>query len=407
MHDDPYYRAEIPDHIPPALVHDFNMYTLAADDRDPFIAIHDLYKRNLPDIFWTRHNGGHWVAVNSKAIADAMHDSTNFSSLRPFVPDQYNAGMTLFVPLMADPPEHADYRAIVQPLFSPARIAALETKIRTFTGELIDGIRPRGECEFMSDFALQMPIAVFLQLLDLPLTDRVKLLEVVRRFTRSRDAELRKAGLHELFDYLRPVVADRHGKKGEDVVSKLVNGLYQGRPLVPDEQLGLTATVFVGGMASVASTLGFVADYLAAHPEARSFLAERPDKITAAADEFMRRFAVAIVGRQVTKDITFYGSPLRKGDHIVLMGALQNLDDQEFPDSLKVDFDRKRGRHGTFGNGIHFCLGALLARLELRVFLTEWLRRIPDFHIKRGSPCRYQMGTIMGVTELHLSWPAA
>jgi cytochrome P450 len=407
MHDDPYYRTEIPDHIPPELVHDFNILAAAADDQDPFVAIHDLHQRNLPHIFWTRHNGGHWVALNSKAIADAMQDPATFSSERPFVPDQFNDGMTFFVPLMTDPPDHAGYRAIVQPLFSPGRIAALEQKIRTFTGELIDGLRLRGECEFMADFALHMPIAVFLQLLDLPLSDRMKLLEIVQRFTKSTDAKLRGQGLHELFDYLRPVVADRHGKEGEDVVSKLVNGLYQGRLLVPDEQLGLAATVFVGGMASVASTLGLVANYLAAHPEARSILGERPDKITNAVDEFIRRFAVAIVGRQLVMDMSFYGSPLRKGDHIVLMAALQNLDDQEFPDSLKVDFDRKRGRHGTFGNGIHFCLGALLARLELRVFLTEWLRRIPDFHVKPGYPCRYQTGNIMGIKELHLSWAAA
>lgn len=406
MHDDSYYRADIPGHIPPALVHDFNIQAPASDSEDPFVAIHDLHRRDLPDIFWTRHNGGHWIALNSKAISDAMQDPASFSSKRPFVPDQYNAGMTFFVPLTADPPDHGGYRAIVQPLFSPGRITALESRIRNFTGELIDELRPRGGCEFMRDFALHMPVAVFLQLLGLPLTDREKLLDIVQRFTRSTDDKLRNNGLHEVFDYLRPVVADRHGKESDDVVSKLVNGLHQGRPLSPDEQLGLTATVFVGGMASVASTLGFVAHYLAEHPEARTILLDKPDKVTNAVDELSRRFAVAIVGRQATRDMNFYGAPLGKGDHIVLMAAVQNLNDREFPDSLKVDFDRKRGRHGTFGNGIHFCLGALLARLELRVFITEWLKRIPDFQVKSGSPVRYQMGTVMGVKELHLSWAA-
>ena len=403
---DRYYNEVIPSNVPLALVYDLDVYDPLADedgDSDLYVVYHELHQRNLPSVFWTRYNGGHWVARTARANSDVLADPAGFSSKRPLVPDDHNFKTPFFVPLMADPPDHAGYRAIVQPLLSPKRISEIESKITAFVVELIEGFRERGECEYMAEFALQMPIAIFLQLLDLPLSDREKLLDAALRVIRPPDGQQPGDALQEIFAYLQPILAERYGVEKEDIVSKLVNGRHQGRLLSSEEQLGLTATVLIGGMDTVAATLGFVAQYLAEHPKVRSSLAESPDK-TKAIDEFFRRFSVVTVGRHATKNMNFHGAPLQAGDHIITVGALHNLDDHEFPDPLAVDFERRQGKHATFGSGIHFCLGAFLARLELRIFLDEWLKRIPVFWIKPSSERIYNMGTIKSLKKLHLTW---
>src|SRR3546814_6415572 len=117
----PFYNPVVPDHGPPALVHDFNMYDPAEPGEDVFEAFRSLHERGLPEIFWTRTNGGHWVIRKGAAIADAVRDPSRFTSKRILVPDEQNFDVPFFVPLMSDPPDHAGYRALCAPLFTPNR----------------------------------------------------------------------------------------------------------------------------------------------------------------------------------------------------------------------------------------------------------------------------------------------
>jgi cytochrome P450 len=402
---DPYYNPTIPPHVPAHLVHDFNLFDPEYEDLDLFASVRRLHDIGLPEIFWTRNNGGHWVALRGAVIAEVARDAAHFSSKRMFVPDEQNFETSFFVPLMADPPDHAGYRSIVMPLFSPIRIKKLEAGIREFTGGLIDEIRSRRECELMADFALQMPIVVFLQLLDLPLTDRLRLLDIAARIVRPPpEGERRDDAMQQLFDYLRPILAERSANPGEDVLSKLVTATIEGRPLAPDEMLGLAATILAGGLDSVAATLGFFARYLAETPAARQRLIADPTAVVPAIDELIRRYPATTHGRHVAEDFHFHGIDMKKDEHIVWAAGMFNFDEEQFPDSMTVDFDRKRAAHLSFGTGIHFCVGNFLARAELRIFIEEWLKRIPDFRVKPGATIQYRPGINIAYDQLPLEW---
>lgn len=400
---DPYYRPKPPPHVPPALVHDFNINYVPEGDLDVFLTIQRMHCSTKPDVFWTRHNGGHWVALRAKPIGEVASDWKRFSSKRMLVPDEQNFDTDFFVPLMADPPEHTSYRGAVASLFQPNRINAVEGQIRNFTEGLVDEVARRRGCEFMNDFALQMPIVSFLRLLELPLDDRRPLLSIAESIVRPpRTDETRENALQRIFDYLNPILEARRSNPGEDVISKIVTANIGGRPLTHGEMLGLTATILIGGLDTVAATLGFVAHFLAGDPEARQYLNANPNRIVAAIDELFRRFAPATHGRVVTADGRFCGVDLRKGDHIVWADAMFNLDPALYDEPLKIKFERKRQTHLTFGSGIHYCLGAFLARAQMRIFIQTRLQRIPDFRL--DSDAIFRPGMTFAYSQLRLRW---
>jgi len=402
---DPYYNSIVPAHVAPQLVHDFNIYDPEYEDLDLFQSFRRLHEIGLPEIFWTRNNGGHWIARRGAVIAEVARDADRFSSKRMFVPDEQNFASDFFVPLQADPPAHAGYRSIAAPLFASGRIAKLEEGVRTLAGKLISELRMRGECEFTKDFALQMPVIVFLQLLDLPISDRPRLLKIADRVVRQPpEGEKRDDAMQEMFNYLRPILEARLAHPGSDVISQLVTGTINGWPLSADERMGLSATILTGGLDSVAATLGLFTRYLAESPAARRRLIGEPKIIPAAIDELLRRFPPTTHGRSVSRDITFRSVDMREREHVVWAAAMYNFDDELFPEPMKVDFNRKRTANLSFGTGIHVCAGASLARLELRIFLEEWLKHIPDFEIKPGVTVRYRPGINIGLQSLPLQW---
>jgi len=400
---DPYYRPNPPSHVPAALVRDFNINNVPDGDLDVFQTIHRMHGSGISDVFWTRNNGGHWVALRAQQIAEVASDWKRFSSKRMLVPDEQNFDTDFFVPLMADPPEHALYRGTVAAFFQPNRINAVEGEIRRFTETLVDELQVRGECEFMSEFALQMPVISFLGLLELPAEDRKPLLSIAEAIVRPpRSEDTRENALQRVFDYLSPILTARRAAPGDDVISKIVTSNIGGRPLTSDEMLGLTATILIGGLDTVAATLGFVAQFLAEDAGARHFLNTNPTRIVACIDELFRRFAPATHGRVVTADECFCGVNLKKGDHIVWADAMFNLDPRLYAEPMKVDFERKRQQHLTFGNGVHYCLGAFLARTQMRLFIQTWLQRIPDFRL--DSDAIFRPGMTFAYSELRLRW---
>lgn len=401
---DPFYNPLVPEHVPTVLVHDFNMYNPAGPGEDAFEAFRALHERGLPEIFWTRTNGGHWVIRKGAAIADAVRDPKIFSSKRILVPDEQNFDVPFFVPLMSDPPEHAGYRALCAPLFTPKRVEEVRASVAELTGALIDEMKAKGGCEFMADFAMQMPIIVFLQLVDLPASDREQLLEIATGIVSPEEGELRDTAMQKMFAYLRPIIADRVANPGDDVFSKMVTGSYDNRALSMDEMLGLSATILVGGLDTVTSVLGFVARYLADNPEARQRLRAGDLKMNAVTDEFLRRFPPTTSGRQVVEDVEFHGVQMRKKDYITWSAGMYNFDDGIFPDPMAVDFERKRAAHMSLGSGIHFCVGVFLARMEMEVFIRTWLDRIPDFQVADGANVRYRFGINLAYEELPLVW---
>jgi cytochrome P450 len=159
-----------------------------------------------------------------------------------------------------------------------------------------------------------------------------------------------------------------------------------------------------GGLDTVVSSMGFFMNFLARHPGHRRQLLEDPALLVPAVEELLRRHGIANFGRMVARDFEYRGLPLREGDLVLLPAALYNLDERQFGDPLTVDFHRPLQHHMGFGTGIHRCLGAQLARLELRVLLQEWLPRIPEFWIADPQAVVVKSGRINGVRALPLQW---
>ena len=181
-----------------------------------------------------------------------------------------------------------------------------------------------------------------------------------------------------------------------------------GERISEDEAVNYASTVLFGGLDTVASMLGFFARFLAGNAAIRKLLIERRDDdafIMRAVDELLRRHSVANVGRFLKEDFTYKGVEFRAGDRILPATPFVGLDDKLNPDPLVVDFDRVRPSMAVFGNGPHSCPGANLARRELKVFLQEWLPRIPDFSVKPGTQPVVTTAIINSVLRLELVWP--
>jgi len=153
--------------------------------------------------------------------------------------------------------------------------------------------------------------------------------------------------------------------------------------------------------------MGFMAHFLATHPEHTKQLVDKPEIIPQAVDEMLRRFGVSATARVLTRDFEYKGVHFKKGDRVYVFGALYGLDDRKFERPLEVDFQRASTIHAGFGSGAHRCPGSFLARTELRAFLEEWLRRIPRFRIKAGAQVTFSPGQVNSVRYLPLVWDVA
>jgi cytochrome P450 len=395
-----------PAHVPPHLVVDFDMYAPTGEQRDFHDAWKTLQSQSPADVVWTPRNGGHWMALRGRAMSEVFNDFATFSSHIILVP-RTSGEQHKLLPTTLDPPEHRAYRSILNPAFSPRRVRSLEQTVRAVAVELIEAVRPAGGCNFTTAYAEALPIRIFLALLDLPPADAVRLKYLSDQTTRPDGSMPFADALQALHDYLAPFVEHRRREPGEDLLSTLAQGRVEGRAITHEECMSLCTQVLIAGLDTVVNFLGFLMLFLAGHPGHRHELRRTPERIPAAVEEFVRRFGIVSIARLVTRDLAFHGAPLRAGDMILLPTVLHGLDERENPDPMRVDFARGNARHSTFGQGAHHCVGAQLARTELRVTIEEWLARIPDFEVAPGAVIQCQGGIVGCVRELPLVWPSA
>jgi cytochrome P450 len=395
---------ERPSHVPEHLVRDFNFYDIpgATDD------IHAAYlavQQSSPDIFWTPHNGGHWVATRAEDIIAMQRDYTHFSHRAIVLPPMV---MPRQIPLELDPPEHARYRRPLMQALMPAIVAELDSTVRDVAVKAIERVLVQGECEFVEDFAKVLPINVFLELVALPLEDAALLLPIAEDAVRGKDPDTRGRAMMSMAGYLYKWVCERREQPGHDLLSKIVNVDIDGERISEAEAISYAGLVLFGGLDTVASMMGFIALFLAQNTSHRQQLINRLDDeafLKAAIEELVRRHGLANTARVITQDFEYKGLQFREGDRILPPNLLVGLDDRINADPLVVDFDREKPVHAAFGNGPHACPGAILARREIRIFLQEWLSRIPDFRIKPGTKPTLATGMVNGVLRLDLVWP--
>ncbi len=390
--------------LPPDLVIDFDFMRPGPEGSDPLIEISRLIGR--PPVVWTPRYGGHWVVTDGRIIPEVLGDYERFSSREVFI--GMPPGRPRAVPLEYDPPQHTEFRKLLQPAFTPQAIKRWAEEARVLAVELTEEIAPKGRCEFVADFAKHVPMIIILRMLDLPLEHRETLIYWVSTGIRSVDQQERASVRDKLNAYIEDIVDRRTANPGDDVLSKAIHtDMENGRKVTRDEAIGLASSLIGGGLDTVATTMTWMAWYLAQNPKQRKTLVDEPQRIPLATAEFLRRFGVSNITRIVAKDMEFYGAPLKAGDAILMPSAVRGLDARVFDDPLTVNFDRRNAHdHTTLSHGPHRCIGIVLAQQELRLFLEEWLARIPDFELVDGDPPVMAPGIVPSIDRLMLQWQA-
>jgi cytochrome P450 len=325
--------------------------------------------------------------------------------------DGMELGEQPLLPLQVDPPLHTQYRRLLNPRFVPREIEKLEPDVRTLVGELIDGFVDEGRCDFHEDFATPLPSGIFLALMGLPMDDLPQFLQwrdnTIRPDVEPGDmegaSEIRRRTAHEVSEYFRANIAEKRADPDDRLFSQIIHGTIDGRSLNETELLGIAHLLLLGGLDTVTATLDCMITYLANHTDRRQQLIDNPGVINKAIEELLRyETPVMIVPREMKQDMEMGGVSLKTGEGVTLVLGAANLDDDEFADT-GVDFNRANNKHVAFGGGHHLCLGAHLARLELRVAIEEFHARIPNYRIPAGVELRFSPG-IRQADSLPLEW---
>jgi cytochrome P450 len=266
-------------------------------------------------------------------------------------------------------------------------------------------VAARGHCEFVREIAQQFPVQLFMRMANAPMDDREMLVGKVDRFTRAPDIQQRLAALGELGDYLKGLITEREQTPGDDLVSLAIHGTVHGRALTDDEKQGMVNLLFLGGLDTVAAMLSFIMAYLGQHPQQYQRLVDDPALIGNAIEELMRVHGVAGMERGVTSDMEYAGVQFKARDRLVFMPHVYGLDEQMVDDPSRVDFDRPVSSHLVFGSGPHRCVGSHLARLEMKVFIEEWVRRIPAFSVDAPGDLPTRGGLVWSPVAVPLVWP--
>jgi len=399
-------RGEQPAHVSDELVVEFDVYSPPGLQDGFHEAWKALQDSGRGDIVWTPFNGGHFIATSAELMPEVLSDFETFSSRSVIVPREVGEAYHI-LPTHLSPPEHRPFRKLLNAGLSPKKIIALQPEIEKAIAGLAEGVREKGECCFTTEVAELFPTAIIMIILGLPVEDGAYLKQWADHIMRPDGTVTISEAEGKLIDYLRPVIADRQANPQDDMISGLVNGTVDGRELSEEEYFQLVLEVVIAGLDTVVNFLNFVWHYLGTHPRARQELVDDPSLIPSAADEFVRRYGLVMVGRVIEKDITFHGVDMKEGEMIIAPTFLSALDDDLNPNPMEVNFHRSRVSHTTFGSGPHRCAGASLARVEVIAVLKEWLARIPQFSVKESERPVYSAGTVGSMGNLHLVWDPA
>lgn len=342
--------------------------------------------RSMCPVAYSEQFGGFWSLTTYADVERAAQDPRQFSSAQgtsiPKIP------MTVpTLPLNADPPDHFSIRSVLQPYFARGRIRALEGRIRGLAAAAIDDFISGGAGDFVEDIATPFPGRVLCLFVGLPASDWNDIMSwsntIVGRA--SIDPPQVALAVESKLTYIRGIVADRRQRPrdpADDIVTGLLGASLDGRPVTDDEVVGVISLLLGAGHETVTSALGNSVRHLAEHPEEQQRLRANPELISVAVEEFLRYESPAqLLARTTTQDVEIGGQVIPGGEQVALLWTSANRDGSKFPEPDQCVLDRQPNRHLAFGAGIHRCLGAELARVELRIGLGEMLRRTRSFEL--------------------------
>jgi cytochrome P450 len=297
------------------------------------------------------------------------------------------------IPLQIDPPEHKKYRKLLDPFLEPRKMARLEDEVVQLVNDMIDSFEEKGSCELLEDFAVPLPCTVFLRLLGLPLEDLDLFLQIKEGIIRGNNErtlqaqfEARSAAGKQCYEYFEKALDRIQEERTEGLLLDLLESEIEGERLTREEIMDVCYLFIIAGLDTVTDSLCCFFNFLAENPDHRRMIVDDPSLIPNAVEELLRwESPVSGVARIAVEDTEINGCPVHQGENLFVLVGAANTDPDGIDDAGTVDFHRETNRHFAFGSGIHRCLGSHLARLELRVTMREWHRRIPEYHIPPGT----------------------
>jgi len=329
------------------------------------------------------HNSeaGFWALSRFEDVRAAAADPATFSS------EGTDTSQGLLPMIQAlDPPRHDALRQLVSKAFTARRMADMEPEIRRIARELIDGFAAKGETDLLAAFARHLPSRVIGAMLGVPHERRERFLEWTEAMVEAQpgrsNAEAIRHPARRIYEEFARLLGERRAERHDDLISALLDAEIDGQRLGEDELLGFCFVLIVAGNDTTTNLIANGAVLLADHPDQRKLLADDPGRIPAAVEEMLRFEPPAqALPRVVRREVALHGATIPEGALVRLVWASANRDEREFPDPDRFDVTRSAPRHLGFGHGVHFCLGAHLARLEARVAFEELLARIPDYEL--------------------------
>jgi len=393
--------AKKPDHVPDHLVFDFDMFEDPRIKDDVQLGYMSLH-RDAPDIFWSPREGGRWMATRFEDVRAIATDPATFSSKGQTAGRE--DGELQLPPETMDPPEHLRYRLLLMNFLSPKHLKRQQAFVRELAIDLIDKLKGRNSCEFRKEIAVVLPVTVFMTIMGWDTSRLHEMVSWVPNITDGRSPEVRSAAFAKMSAYVADVIQDRINHPGNDPISLLLKSEVDGKKLDPSRVTQMTHLLFLAGLDTVTNAMTFSMHYLATDPALQDRLRAHPEDIPKAVEEFLRRFSFVVTIRRVAKDTVYKGVFMKEGDLINCSLAGGSNDPRIVDNPEVVDIDRKGAPNLAFNTGPHACVGAPLARAELRILLEEWLKRMPNVSLAPGYVAPRLAGSIAKIERLDLVW---
>jgi cytochrome P450 len=381
---------------------------------------HAAYRRlrdEAPVSWHERADEGYWLLTRHRDVYEASVDAARFSSWRGSTqmatPPASNLDVVRLMLLNMDPPDHTRYRRLLTRGFAVRAVERLEARVRALAAALVDQVAPRGECDFVADVAVELPLQVILELLGVPEADRRRLFVLSNQMIAPDDESVgqgrmvQMSSAMEMYGYAFQLATERRANPGDDLVSHLVQAEVDGERLTDGEINAFFLLLVVAGNETTRNLLSGGLQALFEHPDERARLFADPSLLPGAVEEMLRWVSpIKQFRRTANCDFELHGQKLRAGDRVILAHVSANYDERVFAHPERFDGRRSPNPHVAFGVGPHLCLGAALARLEARVMFEEIIRRLPD--IAPAGPVRHlRSNFVNGFTSLPVRFTPA
>ncbi|MDG2002302.1 MAG: cytochrome P450 [Novosphingobium sp.] len=405
---------ERPSHVPEEAVHEFDYFRDEGLFTDPHQRILDLVDA-APPLFWTPHNGGHWMAVGYNEAFHILREPETFSSALMSAEAAQQAGPTrlpdgrripMMTPIMMDPPQHTRLRGPLQKTFSPRTAIALKDDIEGLAIDLVDAVVPLGYADFVTAIAEPLPVRIFLKMMGLP-DDRIsEFRAMVREVLEPRgfDPVEEVLRMRRIGDAMIDQIIARRTDPQDDIISLLWSVEIDGQPMSLELMEDYCCLLFIAGLDTVINAMTYGIRHLARNPKLQTQLRADPEAIVEATEELLRLYSFTGPVRRVTRETKLADRILQTGDIVFVYLGGVDLDPREFPEPDHFDLDRENKNHLIFGAGPHRCLGSHLARIELQTLYRVVLERLPEFRMDPDQHPVFHPGNILSVSKLPIRW---